>query len=267
MRKLSLLIAIMMAAVFTVDAHRNNYQQNSKLKIRLWNNAKFKVVLDHHPYQKTSEFGVRNIESGMHALKIIRTKRNRHNNGVFTQVLYKGTIKIPRNAKVSAIVTPNKRLKLKITKNRKNNHHNHGNGYGNNQAGYYGHSDFDNDFWGDGSCGNGNSFNGHGNDFHNNDNYYGMDDERFANLMRSIDNVNFDTGKLSIAKQALKRNQLNSNQVSQIMSLLSFESNRLKFAMAAYRDTVDKENYFMVNEEFTFGSSSDKLNEYINIYG
>ncbi len=262
MKKLSLLMAIMMAAVFTVDAHRNNHQQNSKLKIRLWNNAKFKVVLDYHPYQKTTEFGLRNIESGTHALKIIRTKRNKHNNGVFTQVLYKGTIKIPRNSKVSAVVTPNKRLKLKITKQRKN-HNSHGH-HGDHHAGYYGSSDFNDGLWSSNDCGNGFSSSGYGSHFNQNQ---GMDEVRFENLMHSLERISFDTGKLSIASEAVKRNNLSSSQVTDVMSLFSFDKSRLKFAMSAYGTTIDKENYFMVNEEFTFASNANRLSDYINIYG
>jgi hypothetical protein len=52
-------------------------------------------------------------------------------------------------------------------------------------------------------------------------------------------------------------------QVSQIMALFSFEDSKLDFAKFAYGRTYDLSNYFMVNNAFTFSSSVDELNDFI----
>ena len=47
------------------------------------------------------------------------------------------------------------------------------------------------------------------------------------------------------------------------MLLFSFENNRLEIAKLAFRKTVDKQNYFMLNEALTFSSSKDELARFI----
>ena len=47
------------------------------------------------------------------------------------------------------------------------------------------------------------------------------------------------------------------------MLLFTFENNRLEVAKYAYRKTVDKHNYFQLNEALTFSSSKDDLARFI----
>lgn len=93
---------------------------------------------------------------------------------------------------------------------------------------------------------------------------YYMSDTKFEDLRRTISNQSFDDTKLNIALSALRSNKISSRQVAMLMREFTFESNRLSFAKAAYQSTVDRENYFIVNNEFTFSSSIDELNNYIN---
>jgi hypothetical protein len=45
--------------------------------------------------------------------------------------------------------------------------------------------------------------------------------------------------------------------------LFTFENNRLDIAKYAYGKTVDKGNYFIMNDAFTFNNNKEKLSEYI----
>ena len=45
--------------------------------------------------------------------------------------------------------------------------------------------------------------------------------------------------------------------------MFSFEDSKLDFAKYAYERTYDIDNYYKVNDAFTFESSVDELNEYI----
>jgi hypothetical protein len=47
------------------------------------------------------------------------------------------------------------------------------------------------------------------------------------------------------------------------MLLFSFEDTRLEFAQYAYAYTLDLRNYYKLNDAFTFESSIDELNKYI----
>jgi hypothetical protein len=91
-----------------------------------------------------------------------------------------------------------------------------------------------------------------------------LSDNRFAELKKSISSKNFDNSRLEIAKQAAITKCLKSSQIRDIMKLFSFENTRLEFAKFAYNKTIDKENYFLVNDAFQFESTVSELNEYIN---
>lgn len=86
----------------------------------------------------------------------------------------------------------------------------------------------------------------------------------FEGIKRTISSKSFEDSKLTIAKQVVANKCLTCGQVKEIMKLFSFEDSRLDFAKFAYKHTYDIENYYMLNDAFTFESSIDELNEYIN---
>lgn len=90
-----------------------------------------------------------------------------------------------------------------------------------------------------------------------------MNDLDFSDLLRTLDRTSFDSNKQSILKQVLRTNYFTSNQVREILSYLSFESSRLEFAKAAFSKTVDQNKYFIVNDAFSFSSSTHELNQFI----
>ncbi len=91
----------------------------------------------------------------------------------------------------------------------------------------------------------------------------GMSREAFIHLKSTLDNTSFDSNRVKIAKQAIAANYVRSWQVKELLSHFSFESNRLELAKFAYPYTLDKQNYFMVNDGFRFSSSSERLNRHI----
>jgi hypothetical protein len=236
MKKLSLLI-VGLISVLILNAHVNHHSV-SDFNLKLWNNGSFKIFIDNQQYGYDSFFKLQNIAPGKHHIKVLLNKYNHHGNGGFTKVLYNGAINIPANSIVSALVTPNRNIKLKIT-NKGHNHYNGTNGHVNSNG-----------------CGNMNS------------NVYSyiqpMDASSFNGLLSSVDNTNFDSSKITIIKQALTHNYLSTNQVIMLINQFSFDSSKLKIAKLAYVKTVDQENYFLVNNSFTFNSSITSLSNYIN---
>lgn len=85
----------------------------------------------------------------------------------------------------------------------------------------------------------------------------------FAAAKQSIASKSFDETRLTIAKQVISSNCLLCSQVKEIMMLFNFEETRLDLAKFAYRYTYDSGNYFKLNDAFTFESSIEELNEYI----
>jgi len=86
----------------------------------------------------------------------------------------------------------------------------------------------------------------------------------FDDVKRSISSKTFEDSKLTIAKQVIGANCLLCSQVKEIMLLFTFEATRLDLAKFAYKYTYDISNYYKLNDAFTFESSIDELNNYIN---
>jgi len=104
------------------------------------------------------------------------------------------------------------------------------------------------------------------------------DDPRYDNNSRAMTNTDFAQAKETLrrewfentrvetAKQIIDRNYFTSHQVKEMVLLFTFENNRLDIAKYAYGKTVDKGNYFMLNEAFTFNNNKEALKEYIRQY-
>ena len=95
---------------------------------------------------------------------------------------------------------------------------------------------------------------------------YPMDRGDFDSMKGSITSKSFEDSKLTLAKQVINSNCLLSAQVREVMQLFTYEESKLDFAKYAYGRTYDIGNYYKVNDAFTFESSIDELNAYINSY-
>jgi hypothetical protein len=93
--------------------------------------------------------------------------------------------------------------------------------------------------------------------------YYPMSSADFANAKSSVEKQSFEDGKLKVAKQILSTNCMSVAQVKEIMAMFSYEETKLEWAKFAYGKTTDPNNYYQLNDGFTYSSSVDALNEYI----
>jgi len=94
-------------------------------------------------------------------------------------------------------------------------------------------------------------------------NHYRKPNLDLARLRHSLDRASFDSDKQRIAEQAISRHRVRANQIYQILLMFSFESSKVKLAKFAYRYCVDKRNYYLVNDAFTFSSSIRELDDFI----
>lgn len=123
--------------------------------------------------------------------------------------------------------------------------------------GYYGHNS---------SHSYGCTIHYHGNnDSHCNNNYSRrfISDAELNSILYAIQNESFSSDKMNIARQATMYKTLRAYQVVEIGRQFSFESDRLEFAKMAFKNTIDKENYYLVNSIFHFSSSKNELNRFI----
>lgn len=88
----------------------------------------------------------------------------------------------------------------------------------------------------------------------------------FNGVIQTLKNQGFDNERLLIAKQVIGVNYFNVNQVREMMALFSFDESKLDIAKTAYPKTVDRENYFKINDELTYSSSKEELNRFLMSY-
>lgn len=85
----------------------------------------------------------------------------------------------------------------------------------------------------------------------------------FETAKQSIAGKSFSDSKMTLAKQVSRSNCLTSEQVTAIVRLFDFESDRLEFAKFAYAFIADAPNFYRVNDAFEFESSIEELDSYI----
>jgi len=88
----------------------------------------------------------------------------------------------------------------------------------------------------------------------------------FQHALQSIQNQNFDSSKLTLARQIASTNFLSAQQIRAIMMTFSFESSRMEFAKFAWQNCIDKQNYYQVNDAFQFSSSVEELDRFIRCH-
>ena len=93
--------------------------------------------------------------------------------------------------------------------------------------------------------------------------FNGMPPQDFEEAYQLIKKESFDSSRLTLAKQVVTSNPMNTNQILDICKLFDFESNKLEFAKFAYLRCTDKNKYYLLNEAFSFDSSKRELDEYI----
>ena len=85
----------------------------------------------------------------------------------------------------------------------------------------------------------------------------------YGKVTATIKSQSFEETQLKIAKQAIKANCMSTAQIKGICKMFSFEESKLEFAIYAYSFCTDKNNYYNLNDVFSFSTSVDSLNEAI----
>ncbi len=228
MKKLVILSVIFQVLIFSKPV------SGSQLVISSWNNSGFSLQIDGHYYGTVSnEFLFDNMRPGLHKVKVYKYVYNGFSQ--INSLVYSGAIKVPVNAFVRARV--NRYGHIKVVQILPLGSPSPSNGLiineGLNAPPSYS---------------------------------FGMSPNKFMGLKQMISMQAFDSNKMKIARQAIRHNGVSSQQVFELMTLMSFESSRLKLAKFAYPYVVDKENFFVVNNAFSFSSSINNLYYYINRY-
>ncbi len=247
------MLSIVLSLAFVLSLSANHRSGSSKLELRLWDNSFFSVEIDYKKYPSlVSKFTISNLAPGKHFIKVIR--KIQRPNGYHASVVFQGYVDIPARSRITAKITHKRRFEiikirpLKPTHPTRRGHNSH---HGSHTHGYNAHSSVGvNTHHSTAAC----------------QAIPVMTESTFYQLKASMDFVSFDSKRLEIAKQALAFSMVSSEQVLELLNLLTFDCNRLELAKFAFERTYDKQNYFIVNNAFTFSSNISALNQYINTY-
>lgn len=225
---------------------------NSELSLSMADNSKFVLTIDNYYFGTPSTtFNVTNLTSGYHRVRMAKPGQLVNGRIAPAEIIYDGYMNIPDSSRVTAVSPQRGQLNILsivplfqmiydvITGQ---------NGNGNGTSGG----------WGNGGWGTG------GNPWGLPQIPQGMLAADFDALKATVAARSMDNTKLQIIVQAMAANKMTSKQVSELLNLLDFESNKLALAKHAYGKVVDKGNYYLVNNAFAFDSSVASLTEYIS---
>lgn len=88
--------------------------------------------------------------------------------------------------------------------------------------------------------------------------------EELGEVLKALRAESFDNSRLLLARQIVTaRPRFTSRQIREMLGTFTFDDSRLELAKAAYAMVLDPENYFVVNEAFTFSTNRDALSRHI----
>lgn len=91
-----------------------------------------------------------------------------------------------------------------------------------------------------------------------------VSEQRFNQMINSVKNQSFSDDKQRVTKQIVKSNCMTVDQLVDLLNEFSFDDGKLNTAKFAYNYIYDVENYFKVFDVFSFSSSGEELEQYIN---
>ena len=90
-----------------------------------------------------------------------------------------------------------------------------------------------------------------------------MSQASFDKMKASVDEKPFADTKMSTAKLATKNACVSVNQVKEICKLFSMDDDKLAYAKYAYAYCVNKNEYYLVSEVFSFSTTTDEFNKFL----
>ena len=94
-----------------------------------------------------------------------------------------------------------------------------------------------------------------------------MNDQLFQTFYKEMKNEPFKDDRMKLLNAALAGSDFTSAQCLQLTKLYTFDDDRMEIMKIMYPRIVDKEAFFTVINTLTFGSSKEKMKDFIIGYG
>ncbi|MES1215054.1 MAG: DUF4476 domain-containing protein [Bacteroidota bacterium] len=228
------------AAVFATDA-----RNHSMITVKAGSKSEIQVVIDGKNFTSGKNIVmVDDVNPGYHSVAVYRKNHFGFNQRNFEQV-YSGSVAVKPFTDVQITIGRHGNADIAyLEKNGRND----GWGYNNPATPAYGSAN-DNGRWEDNK-----SYSGYA---------QAMSDREFNQVMSSMQKEWFENNKMKSASFIITGNFFTADQVKEMMSLFSFEDNKLEIAKQAYSKTLDKQNYRCVSDALSFSSSKNELARFI----
>ncbi|MEP6713068.1 MAG: DUF4476 domain-containing protein [Ferruginibacter sp.] len=226
-------------------------------KLIISNNSRYQlsVVVDGRNYNTdgyangNGDIVINDPQAGVHSIRISQQNDNRKRRGIFSKnnqaVLFNSNINVKPQYRTH--ISINSAGNIELSEQRMGRAATKRNGNYDNDRN---DRDYNNDNGNYGDRGNG-GYN------------QPMNGRTFDQLKYSINSASYDNSKLSVAKQAIAANYFSAAQVKELVQLFSYENSKLDIAKYSYTYTLDKQNYFVVNDAFNYASSKEELARYL----
>ena len=255
----------------------------SMLKVSLSDRTPINVSLDGRYFNKTGQsVTVGDLPPGRHYLKIYETSEDRRGRAV-QDVIYQGNVNTSYGAVTlfvldansgqtdiqhqdmstySANTQPmNSQGNGGAADNNGGNYNNNGNNNSNN--GNYNNQQQNNNYDQNNNNGNNNNNNAPVASPISADEIATLTDSKIAKLKTKVAGKAADTQKLIVLKDALGSEKFTTDQLTDMMSWLIFDSSKVEFAEWAYPNTTDKENFSNLDSKFSYKTSQDDLDKFL----
>lgn len=205
------------------------------------NSMDLKIEIDGRRFtMQDNSITLSNISEGSHSIRIYKEKRRggngngfgNNNNNRRSEIIYAGSVFVKRGFHTD--ITVNRFGKVFIDESRIDRN-----------GGYEQYDEYGDD---------GGWNNGYGNV---------MSSRDFEQVKEQIRKEWFENNRITSVKVVVDKNNFTTQQVKELMLLFTFENNKLEVAKYAYRKTVDKQNYYQLNDALFFNSSKDELTRFI----
>ena len=251
---MSKIYTLLLVSFISMSAFAAERPKQSSITVATQDNSDISVHIDGRRYdERDNTIRINNVNPGYRKIEVYR----RESSGMFGRVrerlIYNTTLHVKPRYEVDIYINRSGRAQIQeIDLDRRNN------GKGNGK--------WDNDDRWDDRRDNDRRDNDRRDDdrWDNTRPGRGMSSQSFQSMMQTLRRESFDNSRLTLAKQMIDRNSFETSQVREMLQLFSFESNRLDLAKYAYRNTVDKQNYFGLHDVFSFSSSREDLARYCN---
>jgi hypothetical protein len=260
------LYSLMLILFISIAAFAADRPRSGRLTITTFDNSDIRVEIDGRRYNSNDNYvRINNINSGYHNIQVWRRQSNGFFGGSREKMLYNSSLYVKPEFQVDILIDRYGRAQVQeydLNRNRRNNRRNDDWDRRNNNGRWEDYDDWNknngrdrDDRYDRNDRNNGGYNNGYGR---------AVSYEAFQSMKQSLRRENFENTRVTLAKDMMERNYFEASQVKEMLQLFSFESNKLDLAKYAYRNTVDKNNFYTVYDVFSYSTSRDELSRYIN---